>query len=64
MKVRVEKTLCQGHSMCALACPEIFKLNEDDGHAYVADEDVPLSLVESVRQAERGCPEGAVKVDE
>jgi ferredoxin len=63
MKVRIDANLCQGHAMCALACPQLFQLSDEDGHAYVADEAVPPQFEDSVRQAVRSCPEGAITTD-
>jgi ferredoxin len=62
MKVRVVPNLCQGHAMCLLACPELFTLNEDDGHASVTVETVPEAFEESVLNAERSCPERAIEL--
>lgn len=64
MRVKVDEDRCQGHAMCTLACPELFLLNDDDGHAYVEAELVPAGFEESVRQAQRGCPEAAIIVIE
>lgn len=60
MKVFVDAAVCVGHAMCTLACPEIFQLSDEDGHAFTVTEDVPASLEEAVEQAVRGCPEGAI----
>jgi ferredoxin len=60
MRVRVDADRCVGHAMCRLACPEIFELSDEDGHAYVVQEDVPPDLDEAVQQAVRGCPEQAI----
>ena len=60
MRVKVDADRCQGHAMCTLACPELFHLRDDDGHAYVVQEEVPAGLEENVRQAQRGCPEDAI----
>ena len=60
MKVRINQDLCQGHGMCVLACPDLFRLNDDDGHAYVVQADVPGDLEGSVDQAARSCPEQAI----
>ena len=62
MKVRVIESICQGHAMCMLACPEVFRIDDDDGHAYVPDENVPPEYEEAVGQAERGCPERAIEI--
>ena len=61
MKVRIDPGLCQGHAMCALACPALFKLSDEDGHAYLDSEDVPPQFEAAVEQAVRGCPEGAIQ---
>jgi ferredoxin len=62
MKVRVKAKVCQGHAMCLLACPEVFQLSDEDGHAFVADEVVPPGLEPNVEQALRGCPEQAIEI--
>ena len=61
MKVRVDDGLCQGHAMCILACPELFDLSDEDGHASVRQADVPAELEAKIEQAVRGCPEGAIQ---
>ena len=50
--------------MCVLACPEVFLVNDDDGHAYVAQEVVAKEFEESVRLAVRSCPEKAIEIVE
>ena len=61
VKVHIDADLCQGHAMCALACPELFRLNEEDGHACLVDENVPVGLEVAVEKAVRSCPEGAIR---
>lgn len=61
MKVRIDADLCQGHAMCALACPELFQLSDEDGHAHVANENVPDEFEAAVERAVRSCPEGAIQ---
>jgi ferredoxin len=46
--------------MCALACPELFLLGDEDGHAHVLDETVPPEFENAVEMAVRSCPEGAI----
>lgn len=62
VKINVRAEACVGHGMCRLAAPEIFELSEEDGHAIVLLEDVPAHLVDMARHAERGCPEGAIRI--
>ena len=62
MKVKVDPSICQGHGMCYLYCPDIFQLSDEDGHAYVLSEDVPEGLVDAVELAVRSCPEQAISL--
>ena len=48
--------------MCALYCPRVFALNDEDGHGYVIEETVPADLEEAVRMAQRSCPEDAIEI--
>ena len=63
MRVHVNSSRCQGHAMCALACPEVFHLNDEDGHATASPERVPKELEDSVIQAQRSCPEQAIEIE-
>ena len=62
MKVRVDPERCQGHTLCAMRAPEIFELSEIDGHASVADEDVPADQEDQVNEAVMSCPERAISI--
>lgn len=62
MRVRVKPDRCQGHSMCVLKCPKIFRLNDDDGHATALGEQVPAELQSAVRLAADSCPEQAIEL--
>jgi ferredoxin len=64
MRVRINPKICQGHGMCFMACPEIFQLSEEDGHAYLLIKDVPIELQSRVRLAVQCCPEQAIETDE
>ncbi len=64
MKVRVDPDRCQGHTLCAMAAPEAFRLSEVDGHSTAIYEDVPPALEESVRDAASTCPEQAIIVSD
>ncbi|MFZ2173634.1 MAG: ferredoxin [Rhodococcus sp. (in: high G+C Gram-positive bacteria)] len=62
MKVKVDPDRCQGHTLCAMAAPQVFELSEIDGHASAIDGDVPADLEENVREAARSCPEQAISI--
>jgi ferredoxin len=64
-KAIVNAELCQGHTLCNFAAPDIFHLREEDGHAYVAvDGELSPEQLEHARQAELGCPERAITIQE
>ena len=63
MRTRVDGSLCQGHALCQHQAPEVFLLDDDEGHAYVENEEVPKELEEKVKRAEVGCPERAIIVE-
>jgi len=63
MKVRIKDDICQGHALCFITCPEVFHLNDDDGHAYVKSNQVPPGLEDKVTTASKSCPEGAIELE-
>lgn len=64
MRVHVDEAVCQGHTLCYLAAPEVFELREEDGHSYVKVTDLTPEMEESVRRAALTCPEQAIVVEE
>lgn len=64
MKVRVDPAICQGHTLCAMAAPDVFTLSDFDGHATALEGDVPPELEQVVRDAAATCPEQAIFVTE
>jgi len=62
MRVKVNQALCQGHSLCYMTVPHVFKL-DDDGHAYAEEPDVSAADTASVRNAADACPEMAIEVE-
>ena len=64
MRVVVNADLCQGHTLCNMAAPDIFRLREEDGHAYVVVDELRPEQEPLARKAELGCPERAITVEE
>jgi ferredoxin len=62
MRVRVEDSRCQGHTLCAMIAPESFELDDVDGHAHAVTEEVPAEHRGQVDEAARSCPEQAIVV--
>jgi ferredoxin len=64
MRVRVDASRCQGHTLCAMIAPESFVLDDVDGHASAADEVVAEQYQAQVREAAQSCPEQAIVIEE
>jgi len=61
VKVHVDAERCQGHTLCAMIAPDVFQLDEVDGHSTaIIDGDVPADLEAKVAEAVRSCPEQAI----
>ena len=61
MKVRVDPEKCQGHNRCYLACPEVYKI-DDQGYAFVEIKEVPKGIEGQAKRGAEVCPEHAVVV--
>lgn len=62
MKIQIDESLCQGHTLCAMTAPKLVRLNDEDGHSRPISDDVPASLEASAREAARSCPEQAISL--
>ena len=62
MRVRVDSSRCQGHTLCAMIAPESFELDDVDGHAHAIVEEVANENQELVLEAASSCPEQAITV--
>ncbi|MGI6721023.1 MAG: ferredoxin [Anaerovoracaceae bacterium] len=51
---------CIGCGVCEATCPEVFSMN-DDGVAVAIDSDVPDDKLDSAKEAQDGCPVGAIE---
>ncbi|MBW8482684.1 ferredoxin [Actinomadura parmotrematis] len=60
MKVNVDAGRCQGHTLCAMIAPDVFELDDVDGHATPVDPNVPADQERKVAEAVRSCPERAI----
>jgi ferredoxin len=60
MKIRVDKDKCQGHTLCAMRAPDLFELDDVDGHSSAVAEEVPADQEAAAHDAARSCPEQAI----
>lgn len=63
MKVSIDPDKCIGSGNCENAARAVFELG-DDGLACVLDPNPDDSLERRVRGAARGCPTGAIAVED
>ena len=64
MRAYVDEALCQGHTLCSMAAPDVFKLRDEDGHAYVAVTDFTPEIIAAAKRAASTCPEQAIVVED
>jgi ferredoxin len=60
MQISVDMKRCQDHGQCAIAAPDVFRINDDGKLEYepTADE----SLRDEVEEAEDVCPVQAISL--
>jgi ferredoxin len=63
VKVSVDGSRCQGHTLCAMIAPDSFELDDVDGHASPTSEVVPADQENAVNEAAHSCPEQAIVVE-
>jgi ferredoxin len=64
LRIYVDEGICQGHTLCFMAAPEVFELREEDGHASVRAIELRPELIEAAKRAALTCPEQAIVVEE
>lgn len=64
MRVRVDVNVCQGHSLCSWAAPDVFVPDDEDGHAIVLLDVIPPELEQATRDAAANCPESAITIED
>ena len=63
MKVQVDFDKCKSNAVCMRAAPEVFEVRHD-GFLYILQEDPTSEQHKRVRAAAKGCPTGAITLDE
>jgi ferredoxin len=61
-KFYVDKT-CIACDACCIAAPENFRMNEDEGHAYLSKQPSTPEEIDQCREAMEGCPVEAIGDD-
>lgn len=63
MKIVLEQDKCVGSGQCVMTAPEVFDQREDDGVAFVANEDPSGDQHENVQHAADVCPALAIRIE-
>ena len=63
MKVTVDYELCEANALCMDACPEVFRLTDDD-ELIVLIEEPDEALRDQVEAAAQLCPRLAITIEE
>jgi ferredoxin len=63
MEVKVNKEKCIGCGYCVSVCPEVFELG-DDGKSKVKEGVNFSKYKEQIKEAQEGCPVGAIETKE
>jgi sterol 14-demethylase len=60
--IHIDRQLCQGHATCMSEAPELFQV-DDEGNLTVLQENPNLAYLEMAKQAEKYCPNKAIKIE-
>lgn len=60
--IRVDRSVCAGHALCAMIAPQVYSL-DDDG--FCASDGIVMSteLRPVAERGARACPEGAITLE-
>lgn len=62
MKGFVDKDSCIGCGLCAGLCSDIFEM-DDEGKAVASENEIEEKLMDDAKEAETGCPVGAITLE-
>jgi ferredoxin len=63
MRIRVDRSICAGHALCAAKAPDVYRLDEE-GYCCSDGATVPPHLQAQARLGARHCPEAAIVLEE
>ncbi|MFJ9713946.1 ferredoxin [Streptomyces sp. NPDC101234] len=62
MRVELDEPKCVASGQCVLVAPEVFDQRDDDGIAFVIDENPAEETLDDVREAVAICPAAAIRL--
>ncbi|MFJ3803785.1 ferredoxin [Streptomyces sp. NPDC090088] len=64
MHVELDEPRCVASGQCVLVAPEVFDQRDEDGIAFVIDENPAEEALDDVREAVAICPAAAIRLAE
>ena len=64
MRIELDRNVCQGHGVCQMNAPNLFRLSDDDGLAIQPTNPIPAEFQDEGRAAVINCPELALTLIE
>lgn len=64
MHVELDDPKCVASGQCVLVAPEVFDQRDEDGIAFVIDENPAEEALDDVREAVAICPAAAIRLAE
>ncbi|WP_046732554.1 ferredoxin [Streptomyces humi] len=64
MRVELDEPKCVASGQCVLTAPEVFDQRDEDGIAFVTDEEPAPDSLDAVREAVAICPAAAIRLTE
>lgn len=63
MKVKIDLDLCESNQLCVAACPDVFKMSDDD-ELIILIEEPGEELKYDLEAAANVCPRLAISIEE
>lgn len=60
MGLKINTDACIGCGVCMQVCPDVFKLDEEEGKGTVLNPNYPEEDVDCVKEAIESCPIGCI----
>lgn len=60
MSLNINENMCIGCGVCMQVCPDVFKLDENEGKGTIIRPDFPDDESDSVKKAVDSCPVGCI----
>lgn len=62
MRIELDQDICVGSGNCVISAPDVFDQRDDDGIAFLLEENPSVERESAVKEAEALCPALAIRV--